>query len=561
MREPGVTNMFESILRTPDVVLVNGNIADENHIDKSVFTLQDVRVETRRQHEQLIIYVTAENTPVSHVRLRWHFRKKLHGQILGDAWERAYADLGWTGVTPYQTLPWYCLIHLGGMTAGYGVMVRPGALCSWQADPEGITLKMDVRSGGSGVELGGRKLHAATVVNSVYTGMSAFAAAQAFCREMCTDPILPEKPVYGANNWYYAYGRSSAEDILKDAAYMARLTEGAENRPYMVIDDGWQAGRYREDGSYEPVYNGGPWMPNGRFGDMKELAEGIRRKNVIPGIWVRLLQDDLSGLPEDWKLPGGGLDPSVPGVLDLVRDSVDRIGRWGFRLLKHDFSTFDVFGRWGSEMLEEMTGDGWHFADRTKTSAEIIQDFYRTILEAARPYDMLVLGCNTIGHLGAGLMHMNRTGDDTSGLMWERTLRFGVNTLAFRMPQHGAFYDTDADCMGITKGIDWKLNRQWGKLLSLSGTSMFVSVSPDSLPEDQEKELRAQLLDNAVRRPAAEPLDWQETQLPEEWLLDGRKTSFHWYPPEGLRVGCANGPVWEKVWREVSAVLDTKEEE
>ena len=553
--------MFESILRTPDHVLINGVTAYGNHMDSGSYSFKDIVIETRKEQDCLKVSLTAQTTPVSEIRLRWHFKERVRGQVLGDAWERAYADLGWKGLTPYQTLPWYFLITLGELTAGYGVMVRPSAICSWQMDPEGITLKMDVRNGGCGVQLGGRTLEVASVVSRIYTGMSAFEAAQAFCRVMCTDPILPEKPVYGANNWYYAYGRSSAEEILADAEYMARLTKGAENRPFMVIDDGWQVGRYQKDGSYEPIYNGGPWIPNAKFGDMKELADGIRRKGVLPGIWVRLLQDDLSGVPADWKLPGGGLDPSVPGVLDLVRETVDRIGQWGYKLLKHDFSTFDVFGHWGGEMLTEMTEDGWHFADRTRTSAEIILDLYQAVLEAARPYDMLILGCNTIGHLGAGLMHMNRTGDDTSGLMWERTLRFGVNTLAFRMPQHGAFYDTDADCMGITKGIDWALNRQWGKLLSLSGTSMFVSVKPNSIPKDQEEELGEMLRANSVRRRAAEPLDWMETPLPQDWLLDGRKTTFHWYPPEGLRVGCANGPIWEKVWREVSRVLDEKETE
>lgn len=551
--------MFETIIRTPDYVGIDGSVADNNLIDGGLFTKKDVTLTVRKCGERLAICLTAIISPVSRVRIRWHFAEKLRGQVLGDAWERAYADLEWKHITPWQTLPWYCLVSSGSETAGYGVMVRPGAICGWQVDPEGITLVLDVRSGGEGVELKGRTLEAATVVSKVYENRSAFAAAQAFCKSLCDDPILPEQPVYGANNWYYAYGRSSREDILADAAYLARLTEGAENRPYIVIDDGWQKGRYNAEGHYEKIYNGGPWIPNSRFGDMGTLAAEIREKNVLPGIWVRLLQDDLSGLPEEWKLPGGGLDPSIPGVLDLVRKTVSRIGEWGFRLLKHDFTTFDIFGRWGGEMLGEMAADGWHFADRTKTAAEIITDLYRVIYDAAKPSGMLILGCNTIGHLGAGLMHMNRTGDDTSGLMWERTLRFGVNTLAFRMPQHGAFFDTDADCMGITGGIDWQYNRQWGRLLSLSGTSMFVSVKPGSLPQDQEKELGEMLRANALRRAPAEPLDWQENGLPQDWKLDGKAEAFHWYEPGGLRVGCAGGPIWERVWREVSSALDAKD--
>ena len=550
--------MFEMILRAPDSVLIDGASA-QKEMGLDAFALRDMRVETQRTGRGLTVDLTAGKTAVSRVCLRWHFSEKLRGQVLGDAWERAYGDLEWKNVTPWQTLPWYVLVNRNDCTVGYGVMTRPGAICGWQLDPEGITLKLDVRSGGEGVWLGDRKLRAATVVSEIYEGRSAFAAAKAFCRKMCPDPVFPEKPVYGANNWYYAYGRSSREEILADAAYLAKLTEGAANRPYMVIDDGWQAGRYDEKGNYEKVYNGGPWIPNDRFGDMGDLADEIRGYNVIPGIWVRLLQDDLSNLPEAWKLPGGGLDPSVPGVLELVKEVVDRIGKWGFGLLKHDFTTFDMMGRWGAEMPFEMTSDGWHFADRTKTSAEIITELYRVIFDAAKPYHMLVLGCNTVGHLGAGLMQLNRTGDDTSGLMWERTLRFGVNTLAFRMPQHGAFYDTDADCIGITRTIPWKYNRQWGRLLSLSGTSMFVSVKPDSLPEEQERELGEMLRANSVRRSPAEPLDWQENGLPQEWLLDEEKQDFHWYEPGGLRVGCANGPVWEKVWQEVSAVLETEE--
>ena len=58
-----------------------------------------------------------------------------------------------------------------------------------------------------------------------------------FCKKMCTDPIFPEFPVYGSNNWYYAYGDSSEEEILSDTDYILKLTEGVKNPPFMVIDD------------------------------------------------------------------------------------------------------------------------------------------------------------------------------------------------------------------------------------------------------------------------------------------------------------------------------------
>ena len=135
------------------------------------------------------------------------------------------------------------------------------------------------------------------------------------------------------------------------------------------------------------------------------------------------------------------------------------------------------------------TQDGWSFYDKSRTSAEIVKGLYEAIYEVAKKYDALVLGCNTIGHLGAGLMHMHRTGDDTSGFTWERTRRMGVNTLAFCLPQHRTFYEIDADCVGITGKIPWEMNRQWADVIAESGTSLFVSAKPGVLTEEQKEEL------------------------------------------------------------------------
>ena len=75
------------------------------------------------------------------------------------------------------------------------------------------------------------------------------------------------------------------------------------------------------------------------------------------------------------------------------------------------------------------------------------------------------------------------------------------------------------------------------------------------MPESDEKEFARMLQENARHRETAEPLDWQDTALPQDWLLDGQQVTFHWYEPWGLRVACATGPIWEKVWKEVSRDL------
>ena len=105
----------------------------------------------------------------------------------------------------------------------------------------------------------------------------------------------------------------------------------------------------------------------------------------------------------------------------------------------------------------------------------------------------MLIGCNTIGHLSAGIFEVSRTGDDTSGKEWDRVRKMGVNTLAFRMPQHGAFFAVDADCVGQTaaNSIPWEKNRQWLDLLAHSGTPLFVSFKRGSVTPEQERASRS----------------------------------------------------------------------
>jgi alpha-galactosidase len=139
----------------------------------------------------------------------------------------------------------------------------------------------------------------------------------------------------------------------------------------------------------------------------------------------------------------------VPDVRQKVADDIARLHQWGFELIKHDYTTFDVLGRWGYQMGSAMTRDGWTFATGpSRTTAEVISDLYSAIRRAAS--GSVIIGCNTVSHLSAGQFEICRIGDDTSGTEWARTRKMGVNTLAFRGAQHGAFYVADADCVGVT---------------------------------------------------------------------------------------------------------------
>jgi len=385
-------------------------------------------------------------------------------------------------------LLWYFLASDGQQTFGAGVETGAGALCHWSVDGGGVSLHLDVRCGSAGVQLGARTLQVATVRG--VRGEAPFATARQLCRTLCANPRLPREPVYGGNDWYYVYGHNSRASILRDAATLNELAPDGANRPFLVIDDGWQ--------ERSPPSNGGPWNPNAQFGEMAEVALAMKARGVRPGLWFRPLLSSRD-VPASWRFqmrdqkplegnaPAGlPLDPSVPEVLQLVGDDLRRFGEWGFELVKHDFSTYDIFWKWGFEWTNprfdaaDVTVTDWSFADKTRTSAEIIGALYGA-MRAAAGDEMLLLGCNTIGHLGAGHFEIQRTGDDTSGREWERTRKMGINTLAFRQPQHDAFFAVDADCVGLTPQIPWELNRQWLDLLSRSGTPLFVSADPEAL--------------------------------------------------------------------------------
>jgi len=501
------------------------------------YNLDDINVKLNQDNEHLAIFLTAQTSKVKWIKLRWNnLSWDKNVRFLGDAWERGYGDMEWKGMNPNRFMPWYFCAKSEAKSICYGLKVRPSAMCFWQVDSLGMTLFLDVRCGGSGVNLKGRVIKLADVIACEMRDCTSFEAMQEFCGQMCEDPILPKYPVYGSNNWYYAYGKSSESEILADCDYILNLTKDIENKPYMVIDDCWQEHHRLNE------YNGGPWTKgNEKFPDMKALADKLVQKGVRPGIWVRLLLNEDENIKNEWRLSHNNcIDPTNPEALNYIKEDIKRICNWGYTLIKHDFSTFDLFGKWGFQMSPLVTDDGWHFYDDSLTSAEVVKLLYKVILDAsveASNGETLILGCNTIGHLGAGYMHINRTGDDTSGVDWERTRFMGVNTLAFRLPQHGKFYEIDADCVGIDGGISWSMNKQWADVLAQSGTPLFISVRPNILDETEKQELHEILKVASKQEHHVIPVDWEETTCPEHWQDKDHDIDckYQWFEETGLK--------------------------
>ena len=544
IRLPDVVTLYHDgpatvCFKTPWGDVDNGE-AIEFLVNGSALKHKDGQVSFEICGDTMKVFATTYEYGAKYVRLRWNYSARKNVKVLGDAWERGYGNLEWGTIRPERCMPWYIAASNGSDSEGetdrltecFGVEVCPNAMCFWQYDTRGVTLWLDIRCGGAGVMLNGRVLHLATVVFKDYENITAYRALQDFCATLCPNPYLPDHKVYGSNNWYYAYGKSSYDEIISDTKLLMELCCENENPPYMVIDDGWQ-----------PNPTDAPWVPNEAFGDMKRLASEMRALGARPGIWVRYLINGKDKterkitVPESWYLSREDrtFDPSNPQVLDYVARTTRTLTEdWGYELIKHDFSTFDIFGKWGFDVENQLANCGWSFYDRTKTTAEIVKNFYKTVKDNAN--GAVIIGCNCIGHLCATYHQLNRTGDDTSGFEWSRTAKMGVNTLAFRNCQNGRFFMSDADCVGITGEISWEQNREWLRALASSGSPLFVSCKPGVLNDEQLAELKEAYRIASIQEDDFVPVDWMETTTPEIYLLNGEKTTFNWYTHRGNEI-------------------------
>jgi alpha-galactosidase len=523
---------FLELLRAPDAVTAYGSF--EKTLPAGRIPLQaaglqfsggDVVVRYALQPEALVLTLAAPSRPIAVVHVRWRVEPLSGLRVLGDAWERSYGELGWRDLIPERVMPWYFATHDGTACHGYGVKTDAAALCFWQLDPEGVSLWLNVTNGGSGVELGSRTLTMATVMTrSGGEGENMVEAVSALCRKLCARAPRPFAPIYGSNDWNYSYGHSTAESILRDTEFIVELSPNGGVRPFSVIDDGYA--------------NATPAWP-----DMGKLAEQMKRSTARPGIWIRPLKAPPETAP-GLLLPGVrfgakterarefAYDPTIPEAQEKILAKLRQVTAWGFELVKHDFSTYELLGQWGFEMGPQPTVPGWSLHDRSRTNAEVIARLYAQLRETAGP-QVLLEGCNTVTHLGQGIFDLQRTGDDTSGRLWERTRRMGVNTLAFRLPQHRTFHILDADIVGITENIPWELNRQWLEVLAHSGTTTIVAPGPPSRGPEQRAALREAFRIVAAGGLAARPLDWLETSTPERWQLAAKESRYRWSGEQG----------------------------
>jgi alpha-galactosidase len=524
------------LINLPDEVSasINDQIVKLKGTGGETWTYQNVIVRLENNKTSIAIIVQAPGVKISSVTLRWKISSKSASWILNDQWERTYGDASWHKISKSEILPWYFIEYDDKDTTGFGVKTGAKSFCFWQVAEDSLSLTLDLRSGGTGVQLSGRQLKAAEIVTLKSNfDESPFKLARRFTKLMCDKARMPNQPVYGINDWYFSYGNNSEKLILDHTQMMISLADGIANRPFSVIDAGW----FKNPPSMQWDCGWGDDMstPNEKFPDMGQLAEKIRKIGMRPGIWTRplcgsykdpnsLLLPLIKGRKENNPI----LDPSIPENLERVKSYFKLYNQWSYELVKFDYTSFDIFGKWGFEMLKDgsMSQTNWSMYDKSKTNAEIVLNLYQAIREAAG--ETYIISCNTFSHLVAGLFELNRIGDDTSGNEWDRTRKMGVNTLAFRGIHQGTFYAADPDCVGLTSKVPWEKNRQWMELVAKSGTPLFISAQPEATGTEQKSMIEECFKMASQNLPVGEPLDWMQTAFPEKWKLNGKTETFNW---------------------------------
>ena len=101
-------------IRTPDYVSIYTQNSNTDYTFCNSIKNGDIVVDVSLKNELLHIDLTADQTPVKYISLRWNFKddekRSDSVKVYGDVWERGYCDLEWRGVAPDRMMPWVCAV-------------------------------------------------------------------------------------------------------------------------------------------------------------------------------------------------------------------------------------------------------------------------------------------------------------------------------------------------------------------------------------------------------------------------------------------------------------------
>src|SRR4051794_39635933 len=162
--------------------------------DRRTWNYKDIVVSLQSLNDKVSIDIQSPSLSLKEVKLSWKHNTTNTAKILGDHWERTYGDVSWQNINPSKKLPWYCIVHDDNNTTCFGVKTGCNTICYWQITNDKLQLTLHTRTGGDGLQLKNRTLHAADIVTTQNeSNENAFATVRRFCKQMCDHPRLTVK--------------------------------------------------------------------------------------------------------------------------------------------------------------------------------------------------------------------------------------------------------------------------------------------------------------------------------------------------------------------------------
>lgn len=295
-------------------------------------------------------------------------------------------------------------------------------------------------------------------------------------------------PPSGWCSWYYYYNRITADEVKRNAEWIAQNLKDYGAR-YIQIDDGWQGSGSRDSARNWEMVNTNHF-PEG----MASVARYIQSLGLEPGLWIAphgqssdavvrakpgvfLLRTNGTTASDTWE---GRylLDPTSLDSENYMAGLFKRLSGWGYVYFKIDGQPI---------VVEEYSKKTNFMKSPSGDAAGLYRKTLRTIRDAIGP-NRYLLGCWGIPVEGAGIMNGSRTGGDV-------VLGWGGFQVALRPTLqfyylHNIVWYSDPDALLVRSPLTLDQARVWATLEGLTGQALMSSDRLMDLGEERVELLR-----------------------------------------------------------------------